>query len=67
MNRTVKITKAPFLRDTATVQLIMVDVLVAFAFLYTMPIFYYGLRILKNLIISCTATASSVASVTACW
>ena len=54
MNRTVKITKAPFLRDTATVQLLMVDVLVAFAFLYTMPIFYYGFRVVKNLIVSCT-------------
>lgn len=52
MNRKVKITKAPFLRDSGTVQSLMGDMLVALAFLYVMPVLFYGFRIVKNLIIS---------------
>jgi len=52
MNRTVKITKAPFLRDSGTVQSLMGDMLVALAFLYAMPVFFYGFRVVKNLIVS---------------
>ncbi|MBQ8868171.1 MAG: RnfABCDGE type electron transport complex subunit D [Oscillospiraceae bacterium] len=52
MNRTVKITKAPFLRNSGTVQSLMFDMLVAMAFVYMMPIFFYGFRVLKNLVVS---------------
>ncbi len=52
MNRTVKITKAPFLRNSSTVQSLMGDMLVAMAFVYMMPLFFYGFRVLKNLVVS---------------
>ncbi len=52
MNRTVKITKAPFLRNSGTVQSLMLDMLVAMAFVYMMPIFFYGFRVVKNLAVS---------------
>ena len=52
MNRTAKITKAPFLRNSGTVQSLMGDMLVALAFVYVMPIVFYGFRVLKNLIVS---------------
>lgn len=52
MNRAVKILKAPFLRNSATVQSLMGDMLTVMPFIYTMPIFFYGFRVLKNLIIS---------------
>lgn len=52
MNSTVKITKAPFLRSNASVQSLMWDMLLVMPFLYVMPIFFYGFRVLKNLIIS---------------
>lgn len=52
MNRAVKITKAPFLRNSGTVQALMGDMLIVMPFLYAMPIFFYGFRVLKNLIYS---------------
>jgi len=52
MNRTVKITKAPFLRHSDTIQTPMFDMLIALAFLYVMPVVFYGFRIVKNLIVS---------------
>ncbi len=55
MNRTVKILKAPFLRNSGTVQSLMGDMLIVMPFIYAMPIFFYGFRVLKNLIISLAA------------
>lgn len=52
MNRAVKILKAPFLRNNTSVQSLMGDMLIVMPFIYTMPIFFYGFRVLKNLIIS---------------
>lgn len=52
MNRTVKITKAPFLRHSDTIQSPMLDMLIALAFLYIMPVVFYGFRIIKKLIVS---------------
>ena len=52
MNRAVKILKAPFLRNNTSVQSLMGDMLTVMPFIYTMPIFFYGFRVLKNLIIS---------------
>ncbi len=52
MNRTVKILKAPFLRNSGTVQSLMGDMLIVMPFIYLMPIFFYGFRVLKNLILS---------------
>ncbi len=52
MNKTVKITRAPFLRNSGTVQSLMGDMLTVLPFLYLMPIVFYGFRVLINLIIS---------------
>ena len=52
MNRAVKILKAPFLRNNMSVQSLMGDVLTVMPFIYVMPIFFYGFRVLKSLIIS---------------
>ncbi len=56
MSRTTKITKAPFLRSEFTVQSLMWDMLIVMPFLYIMPIFFYGFRVLKSLIISLTVS-----------
>lgn len=52
MNRAVKIQKAPFLRSSGTVQSLMGDMLIVMPFIYLMPIFFYGFRVLKNLVYS---------------
>lgn len=52
MNRTVKIEKAPFLRSEDTVTSLMGDMLIVLLFLYAVPLYLYGLRVLKNLIVS---------------
>lgn len=52
MNRAVKILKAPFLRNSLTVQSLMGDMLTVMPFIYIMPIFFYGFRVVKSLIIS---------------
>ncbi len=59
MSRAVKITRAPFLRSKSTVQSLMCDMLIVMPFVYIMPIFFYGFRVLKNLMVSlavCYAT-----------
>ncbi|MEE1279213.1 MAG: RnfABCDGE type electron transport complex subunit D [Oscillospiraceae bacterium] len=55
MNRTVKIQKAPFLRNSGTVQSLMGDMLIVMPFIYLMPIFFYGFRVFKSLIYSLAA------------
>ena len=50
--KAIKITKAPFLRSSSTVQSLMGDMLTVLPFLYIMPIFFYGFRVFFNLIIS---------------
>ena len=52
MNKAVRITRAPFLRSSGTVQSLMGDMLTVLPFLYALPILFYGFRVLINLIIS---------------
>lgn len=52
MSKAVKITRAPFLRNSGTVRSLLGDMLIVMPFLYAMPIFFYGFRVFKNLIFS---------------
>ena len=52
MKRIQKLTKAPFLRHDGTIRSFMGDMLVVMPFLYAMPLFFYGFRVIKSLLIS---------------